>query len=280
MTEGERGDPAVDRFLELLDIERLDRDLFRADANPNTYGNRLFGGQVAAQSLRAAVLTVDVPHHPHSLHGYFLRPGATDAPVLLHVDRIRDGGSFTTRTVVARQDGQAIFNLSASFHKDEEGGTYNEALPEGIPDPESDFDWVKSPFSGFSTMSPFEVLEMPIVGPDAAGHYESTRRVWIRTRGRLPDDRALHASVAAFVSDMGAVFAAAVPVGGGFDAAMAASLDHALWFHRPFRMDEWTLFDLHPVSNNGNRGYVRGSLRSRDGSLGASITQEALIRLK
>ena len=196
----------------------------------------------------------------------------------MHVDRIRDGRSFTTRRVVAVQDGEVIFNLSASFHRDEPGGEYQVGLPEGVPDPDDDEDWYRSPLSRFTDLMPLELRELPLVEADEHGHYESTRRVWLRTRGPLPDDRALHACVLTFASDMGAVFAAAIPVGGGPDSIMAASLDHAVWFHRPVRLDEWVLFDLHPVSNAGSRGLVVGTFHSRDGALAASVAQEALVR--
>jgi acyl-CoA thioesterase-2 len=270
--------PSVTRLLEILDLERLDRDLFRAGASPQVPGRRLFGGQVAAQALRAATFTVQEGHHPHSLHAYFLRPGDSERPVLLHVDRIRDGRSFTTRRVVAVQEGEAIFHLGASFQRDEEGAEYAEPGPVGVPDPESDHPWSPSPFSEYESRSPFEMRELKVAGPDERGVYESTRRIWIRTRGPLPDGRALHCCVATFVSDMGVVYAAAAPIGGPFGAVTAASLDHAVWFHRPLRLDEWTLFDVHPISNARSRGLVRGSLRSRDGALGATISQESLIR--
>ena len=270
--------PTVDRLLALLEVERLDRDLFRAAVPVQTHTGRLFGGQVAAQALRAATHTVDVEHNPHSLHGYFLRPGDPQRPVLLHVDRIRDGRSFTTRTVVAVQEGEAIFELTASFHRDEPAGEYQVALPEGIPDPEGAFACHEPPISRFSMASPFEMREIPNPPADGHGLLVSTRRVWLRTRGALPDDRALHACVITFVSDMGAVYAAALAVGGGIGITMGASLDHAVWFHRPIRPDGWMLFDLRPVSNSGSRGLVHGTMHTRDGVLGASVTQEALIR--
>ena len=270
--------PTVDRLLGLLDVERLDRHLFRAAVPAHTPNGRLFGGQVAAQALRAATLTVDAEHHPHSLHGYFLRPGSPATPAILQVDRIRDGRSFTTRTVVAIQEGEAIFELTASFHKDEPASEYQVQLPEGVPDPEGDFDWHESLIARFSAASPFEMREVPNPPPDSRGLLPSTRRVWMRTRGALPDDRALHACVLTFISDMGAVFAAALAVGGGFGITMGASLDHAVWFHRHIRPDEWLLFDLKPVSNAGSRGLVHGTMHTRDGVLGASVTQEALIR--
>jgi acyl-CoA thioesterase-2 len=247
---------SVDQLLTMLDLERLDRDLYRAPVTDRREEGRLFGGMVAAQALRAATLTVETDHHVHSLHGYFLRPGKPRAPLLLHVDRIRDGRSFTTRRVVARQDGEAIFSLSSSFHKDEPDGEYASPIPAGVPDPDADVEWYASPIRNIEGFSPLELRNFAPTPADERGHIESTRRVWVRTRGALPDDRALHACVLTFVSDMGAVLAAAIAVGGTFGTVMGASLDHAVWFHR----------------------LVTGSFHSRDGVHGASVAQEALVR--
>ena len=281
MSQQDATPPTVDRLLAILDVERLDRDLFRSPeaSTHHPAGMRLFGGQVAAQSLRAATLTVDDDHHPHSLHGYFLRPGDPASPLILHVDRIRNGSSFTTRRVVAVQSGEAIFSLACSFHRDEEGGEYAPAMPAGVPDPDDpDAEWDETLFAEFNRRSPFEMRELPMEPKDEAGRFGSTRRIWIRTRGALPDDRALQACVAAFVSDMGAVFAAARTVGGGPGTVMGASLDHAMWFHRPLALDQWVLYDLHPVSTGGARGLVRGAMYGRDGALAVSVAQEALVR--
>ncbi len=281
MSDSEATPPTVDRLLAVLDLEELDRDLFRSPEASTHHppGMRLFGGQVAAQALRAATRSVDADHRPHSLHGYFLRPGSPDSPLLLHVDRIRDGRSFTTRRVVARQGGEAIFNLSCSFHVDEDSPEYAPSMPEGIPQPDDpDAEWDTSIFADFNRRTPFEIRELPMGQPDERGHYESTRRIWIRTRGALPEDAALQACVAAFVSDMGAVFAAARTVDLGPGTMMGASLDHAMWFHRPLRLDEWTLYDLGPVSIGGARGLVRGAMYDRSGTLTVSVAQEALVR--
>lgn len=281
MSDAAETPPTVERLLAILDVERLDRDLFRSpDASTHhPAGMRLFGGQVAAQALRAATLTVDDGHHPHSLHGYFLRPGSPEHPLILQVDRIRNGSSFTTRRVVAVQGGEAIFSLSCSFHKDEPGGEYAPSGPEGVPDPDDpDADWDETLFAEFNRRSPFEMRELPMEARDERGHFGSTRRIWIRTRGPLPEDRSLRACVAAFVSDMGAVFAAARTVGGGPGTIMGASLDHAMWFHRPLALDDWVLYDLAPVSTGGARGLVRGAMYARDGVLAVSVAQEALVR--
>lgn len=274
---------SVDRLLELLALERLDRDLFRAPNTAEMRGGRVFGGQVAAQALRAATLTVDVEHAAHSLHGYFLRPGDPSIPIIMSVDRIRDGRSFTTRRVVALQNGEAIFSLSTSFHTAETGGEYQLPIADDAPDPEDEDAGTPTPFGRFGPMSPFEVRELGPTPPDERGIYRSTRRVWVRTSGAVPDDAALRACIVTYVSDMGVVMAARVPVTGqyGFPGpgmGMAASLDHAVWFHRDIQPDDWMLMDLRSISNTGARGLVQGTIHSRDGALGAAIAQEGLVR--
>jgi len=267
----------VSRLVALLELERLDRDLFRAWNPPQPGGRQhaLFGGQVAAHALRAATLTVDADHHPHSLHGYFLRPGKDDAPTILRVDRIRDGRSFTTRTVVALQDGEAIFSLTASFHKDEPGRQYQAEIDAAVPTPEelraegiNTNDW-------WGAESPFERIEVPQRHLDGSPR----RAMWIRTAGRLPDDRSLHACVLTFISDMGVVGAIRAALGRLDQHGMGASLDHSLWFHRQVRADEWLLFDVRSQSNSGARGLGTGSMHTLGGVHAVSIAQEALVRL-
>lgn len=275
----------VEVLLRMLELERLDRDLYRAPITDRRAEGRLYGGMVAAQALRAATLTVEVDHYPHSLHGYFMRPGRPNQPVILHVDRDRDGRSFTTRRVVARQDGEAILNLAASFHRDEPDGEYATPPPEDVPGPDDASDPLhaldaehRSRLAEFEAVMPIEVRGLPTPPPDARGRLPSSRRIWARTRGALPDDRGLHACALTFISDMGAVLAAAIPVGGDLGTFMGASLDHAVWFHRPARADEWILFDLRPVSNAGSRGLVHGFFHTVDGRHVASMAQEALVR--
>ncbi len=274
---------SVDRLLELLNLERLDRDLFRAPMSEEMRGGRVFGGQVAGQALRAATLTVEVDHLPHSLHGYFLRPGDPTIPIVLSVDRIRDGRSFTTRRVVAIQQGEAIFSLSSSFHKTEAGGEYQLPIADDVPDPDHDETGSPSPFGRFGPMSPLEIKELGPTPPDERGIYASTRRVWIRTSGPVPDDPALRACVITYISDMGVVMAARVPVAGeygfpGMGMGMAASLDHSVWFHRDIRPDQWMLMNLRSISNTGARGLVQGTIHSQSGALGVAIAQEGLVR--
>jgi acyl-CoA thioesterase-2 len=261
-----------DRILELLDLGRRGRDEFVAPT-PSDGPGRLFGGQVASQSLRAATLTVPADRLPHSLHAYFIRPGRPGIPLRLTVDRTRDGRSFTTRRVTASQDGEPIFALASSFHGAEEGEDWQLPAPEGIPEP-SDDQLPPSPFATFASMSPFDVR--PVRAPSEG--VPVLHPFWVRTRRTLPDDPALHACVLAFISDMGVVSSARAPGGPPLARFTGASLDHAMWFHRPGRADEWLLFDVEPVSNAGARGLARGSFHTVGGVLVASIVQEALLR--
>ncbi len=261
----------LDRLLALLDLETIDRNLYRG-ANPPAGGGRVFGGQVASQALMAASNTVDVEHRVNSLHAYFLRPGRPAMPIIYSIDRIRDGKSFTTRRVVALQDGEAIFNLDASFHKEEPGGEFELPAPlDGVPPPES----LPLHEHGMGGMHrrPIETRELAS-GPRPT----STRAMWVRADGKLPDDFALHACVLTYMSDSGPVGAARRPVLGQYKSWMGASLDHTMWFHRPVRADEWLLYDLEAVACSNARGLSRGTMWTQDGHLGVSVTQEALIR--
>jgi acyl-CoA thioesterase-2 len=270
----------VQRFLAMLELERLDRDLFRAWNPPRPEGPRqaLFGGQVAAHALRAAAVTIEAPHYPHSLHGYFLRPGRDDAHTVLRVDRIRDGKSFSTRTVVAMQDGEAIFSLTASFHRDEPGAQFATPIAPDVPAPDELLasGVAESRLWGFDT--PFERLEVPQFS-HAQQSAHPRRAMWVRMRSRLPDDRNLHACVLTYISDMGVVGAVRAALGRLNEHGMGASLDHALWFHRHARADEWLLFDVASRSNAGSRGLGVGSLHTVDGLHAVTIGQEALVRL-
>lgn len=267
---------ALTQLLELLDLEQLDRDLFRGHNIEHELDGRLFGGLIAAQALRAAQRSVDADHSVHSLHSYFMRAGRQGVPVILHADRIRDGRSFTTRRVVAAQHGEAIFTLAASFQRPELGPEYAISPAADAPVPEEAVHQ-PTPFDEYHGRAALQVIElMPYdAGPDSAG---STRRAWVRTDGLLPDDPALQACVLAYMSDFAAVFASAKAIPVDPANIMTASLDHALWFHRPIRLDDWVLVDQRPISNSNSRGLVVGSIHSRDGVLGASLAQEALVR--
>jgi acyl-CoA thioesterase-2 len=259
----------VDRLLALLELEAIDRDIYRG-VNPGEGPGRVFGGQVASQALRAAAATVEVEHQVNSLHAYFLRPGRFGVPIVYTVDRIRDGSSFTTRRVVAVQQGEAILNLDASFHKHEPGGEYGMPSPiDDVPAPES---LPEEPVEGRAHRRHIERRE---VDPPPAG---STRARWVRAGGTLPDDPVIHACVIAYLSDMGPVHAARLGLGELEHRVMTASLDHCLWFHRPARADEWLLYELSAVAGANSRGVARGAMWTRTGELAVTVTQEALLR--
>jgi acyl-CoA thioesterase-2 len=280
-----RPGPIAD-LLDQLTLEELDVNLYRGHNPTDRHNQRVFGGLVAAQALRAATLTVEVAHLPHSMHGYFLRGGVPGRPIVFHVDRIRDGRSFTTRRVVAVQYGEAIFNLTASFQKVEDDKiSYQLGVAPGLVDPDQIAD--REPRNEIQAewiqRSPFQTKELGPTEPGDDGFYRSTRRVWFRAKSELPDDPLVHTCALTYATDMGAVVAAAVPVLGdrwpnAFTEIMSASLDHAVWFHRPVRVDEWLHYDLQAVANQNSRGLVRGTIHRLDGTLVASITQEALIR--
>jgi acyl-CoA thioesterase II len=270
----------VTRLLDMLELEPAGTDRFRTDNPDPGYASRVFGGQVAAQAVRAVASTVDDDRACHSLHAYFVRPGRPGTPILFEVERTRDGRSFTTRRVVAAQGEEIIFEMSASFHRNEPGVDYQLPPSEGVPLPdEAPPRRPLVPKEALERM-PVELRELDVDEPDERGWYPSTRRVWMRTKSRLPDDALVHQCVLAFLSDMGAVLGARAPLPEQpLGRLMGASLDHALWFHRPMRADEWLLYDLHAVSNAGSRGLACGAMHSIDGRLGVSVAQEALIRV-
>jgi len=279
---------ALTELLDILDLERLEVNLFRGES-PKEDRQRVFGGQVAGQALVAACRTVE-RGFVHSLHAYFLRPGDPNVPILYDVDRIRDGRSFTTRRVVAIQHGKAIFHLSASFQPEEPGYEHQLAMPQA-PAPEELPTWherialeapeIPAEMKGWVERErsidlrytgPIGVFEMPKGDP--------VRQVWLRANGKLPDDPALHACIVAYASDMTLLDTSLIPHGiawAGWNV-MSASLDHAMWFHRPFRADEWLLYDQESPSASGARGFTRGELFTRDGRLVVSVVQEGLIR--
>jgi acyl-CoA thioesterase-2 len=278
---------AVDGLVRLLDLEAIEVNLFRGFSPPVSL-QRVFGGQVAGQALVAAARTVDPgTGSVHSLHAYFLRPGDPSVPILYQVDRIRDGRSFTTRRVVAIQHGEAIFHLSASFHQAEPGMEHQAPFPDDVPDPaslptfkerwaaqaEQLGDWYDRP-------RPIDFRTADWAPGDRSGPLAPRQRVWLRAAGQLPDDPILHTCVLTYASDMTLLDTTVLPHGGEYDERrlMMASLDHAMWFHRPFRADEWLLYDQDTPSASGARGLARGLVFTADGSLVASVVQEGLIR--
>jgi len=282
---------AVQEIIEILDLEPLEVNLFRG-RSPQSRWQRVFGGQVIGQALVAACRTVEdvAVRSPHSLHAYFLLGGDPKVPIIYEVDRIRDGRSFTTRNVKAIQHGHPIFPMSVSFHVAEQGLTHQFKMPD-VPQPDA-----------LPTEAELKERIFPLLPEPARRYYERDRPiefrpvefsrylgeksengrfdVWIRTTGRLPDEPAIHQCVLAYASDMMLLDAALIPHGRSVfsEDIMAASLDHALWFHRPFRADEWLLYAQDSPSLADSRGFSRGLIFAADGTLVASVAQEGLLR--
>lgn len=282
---------AIDSLLQILDLETLEHNLFRG-RSPQVGWQRVFGGQVIGQALVAASRTVVADRQVHSLHGYFMRPGDPAVPIIYEVDRIRDGGSFTTRRVVAVQHGHAIFSMSASFKVPEEGFDHQFDMPD-VPIPEdlpSEKEMAaRMPDSVPENIRKYWERERPIeLRPVDLTHYFSSKSlppkqyVWVRASSALPDDPRIHQCVLAYASDMTLLDTSMFPHGKSvfLPEIQAASLDHAMWFHRPFRADEWLLYAEDSPSAFGALGMNRGLLFSRDGTLVASTAQEGLIRRK
>lgn len=278
-------------LLELLDLEKIEQNIFRGQ-NRDIGSGRVFGGQVLAQALVSAGHTVEEGRIAHSLHGYFILPGDVDAPIIYLVDRLRDGKSFTTRRVVAIQHGRPIFNMSASFQIAEEGPEHQIRMPE-VPGPEGlprELDLIRAVADRipervrdlYTQERPIEFRPVDPPDPVAPEPREPTKHVWLRARGTLPDEMLQHQSVLAYTSDYGLLGAALLPHGLAFQMPhlQAATLDHALWFHRPFRVDEWLLYSTDSPSAAGARGFTRGSIFAQDGTHVASVVQEGLIRLR
>jgi acyl-CoA thioesterase-2 len=279
---------AVDELIKLLDLEPIEVNLFRGRSTDENR-QRVFGGQVAGQALVAASRTVDEPGRMvHSLHAYFLRPGDPTIPILYEVDRLRDGRSFSTRRVVAIQHGKAIFNLQASFHDEEPGPDHQMPALSGMPDPESlpDFKTRMEPYKErigewFDQPRPIDVR---YVGPDPLnrqGVPSTHQQVWLRAAGVLPDDPVLHACVVTYASDMTLLDTTVMPFGLSWDSPgmQMASLDHAMWFHRPFRADEWLLYQQSAISSGAARGLAAGAIYTSEGVLAVSVVQEGLTRI-
>ncbi|MFJ6543587.1 acyl-CoA thioesterase II [Streptomyces sp. NPDC091385] len=283
---------ALQDLLDLLDLERIEEDIFRGRSR-SAVVPRVFGGQVAAQALVAAGRTVPADSHAHSLHAYFLRMGDPGAPIVYSVDRIRDGRSFTTRRVVAVQHGKPIFHLSASFQTFEDGLDHQSAMPQA-PDPAT---LPTSPerLRGYDHLDPEvverflearEAIDLRYVDEPPYGEFGTPRephsQVWFRTNGKLDDDPLLHVVLATYVSDMTLLDSVLLAHGRGGWAVgdvVGASLDHAMWFHRPFRADEWLLYDQESPSAHGGRGLGQARIFTREGQLAISVVQEGVVRV-
>ena len=289
--DGDRpGQIAVDGLVGLLDLEQLEDDLYRG-ASPAASPVRVFGGQVAAQALIAAGRTVPRDRRVHSLHAYFLLPGNPRNPIVYQVDRVRDGASFTTRRVVAIQHGQPIFTMSASFQIDEPGVDHADPMP-NAPPPESLPTYaeriapIRDRISAWGRMPPsFDVRyvddppwQSRPTEPQSGAH----NRVWFRANAVLPDDDLLHVCILAYLSDLTLFFSvlATHALSAEIERIQTASLDHAMWFHRPFRADEWVLYDMNTPSASGARGLGIGHFYAQDGRMLATVVQEGLLRLR
>lgn len=284
--------PSLNRPLELFNLEKVDRDIFSWNGKNVGY-KRIFGGQVMAQTLIAAYKTVNVEHFAHSFHSYFIRPGNMEKPITFTVDRIRDGKSFTTRSVKAIQDAEVIFNCSISFQKREKGLEHQVDMPD-VPEPETlkseqelredilkELKMKKEDMPMFFRQQEIEmrpVEKQNYFKPERMPPYKNT---WIKNEGKLPDDQVIQQAFLLYISDMGLLGAANNSVGVNFltKNLQNASLDHAMWFHRKLDLNGWFLYTIEsPITRNA-RGFSRGSIFSRDGKLIASCTQEGLIRL-
>jgi acyl-CoA thioesterase-2 len=273
-------------LVELLSLETLDTDLYRG-TQPETTRQRVFGGQVAAQALVAGTLTVDPAYRPHSLHSYFLRPGDTQVPIIYDVERLRDGRSFATRRVVARQHGRAIYFQTANFQREEKGLEHQNVMPE-VPGPEAGLrmvDLMKQSGNpdADALAKEWGALEARYVGHSQHGLDDDPRRparaqMWMRVQPDLGDDPLVHLAAFTYASDMSLLGVSLAAQEERPDVQMA-SLDHTIWFHRPFRVDEWWLYEQYSPSAQGGRGLALGEVYTRDGTLVATVAQEGLIRL-
>jgi len=281
---------SLQKVIELLDLEEIEQNHYRANS-PNEGWQRVYGGQVIGQALVAASKTVEESRHAHSLHGYFLRAGDTSIPILYKVDRIRDGKSFTTRRVVAVQKGQPIFAMSISFQVEEDGLMHQFPMPDA-PDPETlvDDEEIRAEQAkrypgafqdsgGISSAIQMRQVEpLDLITPEKT---EPRQLCWMRTREKLPNNQRLHQCVLAYLSDWSLLDTGTRPHGVSYlqGNVQMASLDHAMWFHRPFRADEWLLYVQDSPSGSGARGFNRGLIYNQAGDLVASTTQEGLMRL-
>jgi acyl-CoA thioesterase II len=279
----------INALLQLLDLETIEENIFRGQS-ASVGSQRVFGGQVLAQALHAAIRTVPEDRFVHSLHAYFILAGDVSLPIIFEVDRIRDGGSFTTRRVKAIQKGRAIFNMSASFQKQQDGFDHQLSMPNVQP-PDALMSWddlvkqmgdqLPEGIRKFLEIShPIEFRPVERVHPMLSGKQQPIRHVWMKSKGEMMDNVTAHQAVLAYASDYNLLTTALLPHGDQVATTkiQMASLDHAMWFHRPFRADEWLLYAIDSPSGSNARGFTRGSVFDQAGVLVASTVQEGLIR--
>ncbi|MGH7481330.1 MAG: acyl-CoA thioesterase II [Longimicrobiales bacterium] len=276
-------------LIALLELEPLEHNIYRG-YNRDLGSGRIFGGQVLAQALVAAARTVEEARTAHSMHAYFILAGDLEIPVVYFVDRLRDGRSFTTRRVTGIQHGRAIFNMSASFHRAEPGVEHQAAMPD-VPPPaalRTELDQLRDVADRIperlrrvlTQERPLDIRPVDAIDPLDPEPHPPERQLWIRANGRIDDDPLHHQAVLAYASDYGLLGAALQPHGLSHRQpdVMVASLDHAVWFHRPFRADEWLLYAVDSPVAAGARGFARGTFFTEDGTLVASVAQEGLVR--
>ena len=278
--------PVLQEIVDLINVERIEENLYRG-LNHKT--EHVFGGQVLAQAIAAACRTIDEPHAPHSIHAYFLRAGDWNVPILYEVDRIRDGRSFTTRRVSAVQHGRAIFDMALSGQKTEPGISHSVPMPD-VPPPEA-LRGDREVFAEHARANPevkrysfrfeaIDVRQVERIPMEDTDTHPPSKHTWLKTREALPDDPQLHLAMLGYMSDLDFMSTSMLPHGKNAmrEQVYGASLDHSLWFHRPFRADEWLLFAKESPNAGGARGFVRGKFFSREGELVATAAQECLIR--
>jgi len=279
------GQEALDDLVAHLDLERLEVNLFRGVSPPHS-PTRVFGGQVAGQALVAAGRTVEPDRAVHSLHSYFVRPGDPDVPIIYDVERIRDGRSFTTRRVRAVQHGEVIFALAASFQLPQPGIEHSEPGPTGVPAPEELPDlgeWLRGErtfLSGVPRPLDLRFVEPPLWTSRRGPATDAPQRVWMRADGELADDPMLHVCLLTYASDLTLLASVLAPHPLPVSQVALASLDHAMWFHHPFRADEWLLYECRSPSASGSRGLATGRFFTRDGLLVATAVQEGMVRVR
>ncbi|QVQ54017.1 acyl-CoA thioesterase II [Spiractinospora alimapuensis] len=286
MTDATDEGQSLTQLLDILDLEPIEVNIFRG-RSPDVGPQRVFGGQVAGQALVAAGRTVPEGRPVHSLHAYFIRPGDPTVPIVYEVDRVRDGRSFSTRRVVAIQHGKAIFTLSASFHGEEPGLSHAEPMPD-VAAPEelrTAKERMRALFGAtpaFYDWHPFELKPVGALSFEAQRDPDlrtRSNRVWLKVDGDVPDDPLLHVCLMTYASDMTLLDSVLLAHGRGLEGTFMASLDHAMWFHRPFRTDDWLLYDQESPSASNGLGLARGLVYTREGELVCSVVQEGLVRV-